>query len=69
MLRHSWYKNGKNHSISGNYRKYLRIDVNDRRAYWKAENRPDYKIAVYGLILLFALSFPAVVVKYRRRRK
>ncbi len=69
VLRHSWYKNGKNHSISGNYKKYLRIDARDRRAYREAENRPDYKIAVYGLILLVMLSFPAVVVKYRRRRR
>ena len=68
VLRHSWYKNGKTSSISGNYRKYLRIDTADRRAYWKAENKPDYKIAVYGLILLLALSAPAAVIKYRRRR-
>ena len=40
----------QNHSISGNYRKYLRIDADARRAYWKAENKPDYKIAVYGLM-------------------
>ena len=46
-----------------------RIDARDRRAYREAENRPDYKIAVYGLILLVMLSFPAVVVKYRRRRR
>jgi hypothetical protein len=69
VLRHSWYKNGKNHSIPGNYRKYLRIDAHGRRAYWEAENRPDYKIAVYGLVLLFALSLPAVVLKYRSRRR
>ncbi len=69
VLRHSWYKNGKTHSISGNYRKYLRIDTHDRSAYWKAENKPDYKIAVYGLILLLAASAPAAVVKYRRRRR
>ncbi|MGD0489849.1 MAG: ABC transporter substrate-binding protein [Syntrophorhabdales bacterium] len=69
VLRHSWYKNGKNHSISGNYRKYLRIDAHGRRAYREAENRPDYRIAVYGLILLLALSLPAVVVNYRRRRR
>ncbi len=69
VLRHSWYKNGKNNSISGNYKKYVRIDVKARSAYCEAENRPDYKIAVYGLILLLALSLPAVVIKYRRRRR
>ena len=26
VLRHSWYKNGKSHSISGNYVKYLRVE-------------------------------------------
>jgi ABC-type oligopeptide transport system substrate-binding subunit len=28
VLRHSWSKNGKAHSISGNYRKYARVDRN-----------------------------------------
>ncbi len=68
ILRHSWYKNGKTNTISGNYRKYLRIDVNARQAYWKTEDKPDYKVLLYGLIVLCLFSMPAVLLKYRRRR-
>jgi hypothetical protein len=69
VLRHGWCKNGKTSSISGNYRKYLRIDAEARSAYWKEENRPDYKIAWYGLIVLCVFSLPAVWLKYTRRRR
>jgi ABC-type transport system substrate-binding protein len=69
VLRHSWCRNGKTSSISGNYRKYLRIDVEARRAYWKEEDRPDYRVAWYGLIVLCLFSLPAVLLKYRRRRR
>ena len=69
VLRHSWYRNGKSHSISGNYKKYLRIDAEARSAYREAENRPDYAILLYALGLLIAVAAPAVAVTYWRRRK
>jgi hypothetical protein len=69
VLRHSWFKNGKSHSISGNYRKYLNVDPGMRRAYRDAENKPNFKILLYILILLAVLSAPAMVIKYARRRK
>jgi len=69
VLRHSWSKNGKAHSISGNYRKYVRVDPKLRHVYWKAENKPNLAVLFYAALLLLLLSFPAVVVKYRRRIK
>jgi len=69
VLRHSWLKNGKSHSISGNYKKYLRIDPEARRAYRQAENKPNLKILLYAGILLCALAVPAMIIKYQRRRK
>ncbi len=69
VLRHSWAKNGKAHSISGNYRKYVRVDPKLRRVYWKAENKPNLAVLYYVALLLLVLSFPAVAMKYRRRRK
>ncbi len=69
VLRHPWAKNGKAHSISGNYRKYARIDPKLRRVYWKAENKPNLAVLFYAALFLLVLSFPAVAMKYRRRRK
>ncbi len=69
VLRHEWYRNGKSHSISGNYAKYIRIEPDVRRAYWRAEDRPDYSILIYAVGLLILLSTPAVVMTYLRRRK
>jgi len=69
VLRHTFAKNGKSHSISGNYRKYIRIDEGARRAYIAAENRPNYAVLGYGMILLIVLTVPAMVIKYLRRRK
>ena len=69
VLRHSWYKNGKSHSISGNYRKYVRVDPELRRAYRKAENKPNLAVLFYAVALLLVLSAPAMVKKYMRRRK
>lgn len=69
VLRHSWVKNGKSHSISGNYRKYVKVDPQLRSTHWKAENKPNIGILLYALILLLALSTPAMVIKYMRRRK
>ena len=69
VLRHEWYKNGKSHSISGNYAKYIRIEPDVRRAYWRAEDRPNYSILIYALGLLILLAAPAVVMTYLRRRK
>lgn len=69
VLRHFWLKNGKSHSISGNYRKYLRIDPEARRAYRKAENKPNLKILLYAGMLLLTIAAPAMIIRYRRRRK
>ncbi len=69
VLRQAWVKNGKSHSISGNYRKYVRIDPEMRRAYREAENRPNRAILVYAGLLLLALVAPALVITYRRRRR
>jgi ABC-type oligopeptide transport system substrate-binding subunit len=68
VLRQAWVKNGKSHSISGNYRKYIRIDPEMRRIYREAENRPNRAIPVYAGLLLLALVAPALVITYRRRR-
>ena len=69
VLRHSWNKNGKSHSISGNYRRYVRCDPEMRRAYRKAENKPNRAALFYAVALLLVLSAPAIVNKYVRRRK
>jgi ABC-type transport system substrate-binding protein len=69
VLRQAWYKNGKSHSISGNYKKYLRIDPEARRAYRESENRPNYAVLLYALILLVAIAAPAMAITYGRRRK
>jgi ABC-type transport system substrate-binding protein len=69
VLRHSWYENGKAHSISGNYKKYLRVDPEARRTYREAENRPEYRAALYALLLLMVIAVPAMAMTYRRRRR
>lgn len=69
VLRHSWYKNGKSHSISGNYKKYLGIDAEARGTYRKAENRPDYAILFYALGLLVIIAAPAMAITYLRKRR
>jgi oligopeptide transport system substrate-binding protein len=69
VLRHAWYKNGKAHSISGNYRKYHRVDPELRRIYRQAENRPNFRILAYGVILLLLICVPVVVTTYIRRRR
>jgi oligopeptide transport system substrate-binding protein len=69
VLRHSWLKNGKSHSISGNYKKYLRIDPDVRHTYRQAENKPNFRVLLYIAILLIALSAPAMIIKYKRRRQ
>jgi ABC-type transport system substrate-binding protein len=69
VLRHSWYKNGKTHSISGNYMKYLRVDTQARDAYRAAENRPNLLVLVYAAVLLIVLAAPAVIIKYIRGRR
>ena len=69
VLRHAWYKNGKAHSISGNYRKYHRVDPELRRIYRQAENRPNFRILAYGVILLLLICIPVMVITYIRRRR
>lgn len=66
VLRHSWSRNGKNHSISGNYAKYGRIVPDMRRAYRLTENRPNYMALGAGLILLAVLAMPAIIIKRNR---
>ena len=68
VLRHVWYKNGKAHSISGNYKKYIRIDPELRRAYWRTENKPNRKALICGLVLLAIILVPAICLKYKGRR-
>ncbi|MGD0229674.1 MAG: ABC transporter substrate-binding protein [Syntrophorhabdales bacterium] len=69
VLRHSWCKNGKSHSISGNYRKYPRIDVAARDAYRTSQNRPAVKPLVYAAAALVAFALPAFVRASKRRRR
>lgn len=68
-LRHSWHENGKSHSISGNYVKYIRVEPDVRRAYWKKEDRPNMRAPLYFLGLLVVVVTPGVVVTYIRRRR
>ena len=49
VLRHSWDKNGKSHSISGNYAKYIRVEPAVRQAYWKVQDRPNLRVPLYAL--------------------
>ena len=69
VLRHSWDKNGKSHSISGNYAKYLRVEPQVREAYWKAEDKPNLRAPLYALSLLIVLLTPGMVITYTRRRR
>jgi oligopeptide transport system substrate-binding protein len=69
VLRHAWVRNGKAHSISGNYWKYIAINPEKRRAYREAENKPNLAILFYGLIALLLILMPAAIIKYRKRRK
>lgn len=69
VLRHAWYKNGKAHSISGNYRKYHRVDPGLRSAYRQAENRPSLKMLAYGIFFLILICVPVMVITYVRRRR
>jgi oligopeptide transport system substrate-binding protein len=69
VLRHAWVRNGKAHSISGNYRKYIAINPEMRRAYREAENKPNLAVLLYGLILLVVILVPAAFIKYSKRRK
>lgn len=69
VLRHAWYMNGKAHSISGNYKKYLRIDPEHRRSYWMIENKPNIRILLFTALLLILISAPVVVITYLKRRK
>jgi ABC-type transport system substrate-binding protein len=69
VLRHSWAKNGKSHSISGNYIKYIRIEPDVRKAYWKTEDKPNLKAPLYALAVLVVVVVPGMVITYRRRRR
>ena len=66
VLRHAWYKNGKAHSISGNYKKYIRIDPELRRAYWRTEDKPNRKALICGLILLITILTPLCLSNIKR---
>jgi ABC-type transport system substrate-binding protein len=69
VLRHAWYKNGKSHSITGNYKKYLRVDPGARKAYWRLEDRPNYTALYAVLGFLLTVCLPAVFIKHRKRRR
>ncbi len=69
VLRHNWYRNGKTHAISGNYKKYLRVDPEARNAYRRLENKPNIAVLIYGIIVLAAVAAPAVIFTYLRRRR
>jgi ABC-type transport system substrate-binding protein len=67
-LRHAWSFNGKNHSISGNYAKYKRVDPEARRRYRRDENRPKFAAPFAVLGLLLAAAAPAVVRRALQKR-
>ncbi len=69
VLRHSWRKNGKSHSISGNYAKYLRVDPQARAAYWKTEDAPNLRMPLYAAAFLIVILTPGIVIASIRRRK
>jgi hypothetical protein len=69
VLRHSWLKNGKSQSISGNYAKYIRVEPALRRAYWKAEDRPNRRVPLYALAVLVVVLLPGIVITSVRRRR
>jgi ABC-type transport system substrate-binding protein len=69
VLRHSWYKNGKSHSISGNYAKYIRVEPDVRQAYWKVEDKPNRRVPLYALVFLVAVLLPGIVITSMRRRR
>jgi len=69
VLRHSWDKNGKTHSISGNYAKYIRVEPALRRAYWKKEDRPNVWVSLGALVLLAVIVTPVIVITSIRRRR
>ena len=62
VLRHSWIRNGKSHSISGNYAKYIRVEPALRGAYWKTQDRPNLWIIPGALVLLALLVMPVIVI-------
>ena len=68
VLRHNWYKNGKAHSISGNYKKYIRIDPVLRDKYRREEDRPNVAALALGVLVFLAVIAPAVIFKSRQRR-
>jgi ABC-type oligopeptide transport system substrate-binding subunit len=69
VLRHSWYKNGKTHSISGNYAKYIRVEPDVRQAYWKVEDKPNRRVPLYALAFLVVVLAPGIVITSMRRRR
>ena len=69
VLRHSWLKNGKSHSISGNYAKYIGVEPPVRQAYWKVQDRPDRRVPLYALAFLVVVLLPGIVITSIRRRR
>jgi len=67
-LAHAWMQNGKPNNMARNNLKYLRVDVAQRAARRLQWNRPVlWPIAVI-VLLLAAVTVPAVVA-YRRRER
>ena len=70
VLRQAWYKNGKSHSISGNYRKYVRIDPEMRRSLpgGREQAQRDGSCSTPPCCCC-AISVPAMVITYREKEK
>ena len=67
-LVHSWMKNGKPNNMARNNLKYLRVEVAERAAKRLAWNRPVLWPIGAMLLLLAAVTVPAVMA-YRRRER
>jgi ABC-type transport system substrate-binding protein len=67
-LGHSWLKNGKPNNMARNNLKYLRLDVGERAAKRLEWNRPVLWPLGAILLLLAAVTVPAVLA-YRRRER
>ena len=68
-LAHSWVRNGKPNNMARNNLKYVRVDVDTRAAKRLAWNRPVLWPIGLILLLLAAVTVPAVAAYRRRERK
>ena len=70
VLRHSWDKNGKSHSISGNYAKYIRIEPAVETGLLEG-TRTSPTAGCPSMPWPFSSSFscPAIVINYHKEEK